>query len=312
MSNYPVTKNIIQAIGNTPIVKLQKLVPQNSADVYVKLEYFNPTGSYKDRMALAIIENAEKRGDLKPGMTVVECTGGSTGISLALVCTIKGYPFKVISSDAFSKEKLATMRLFGADLEIILSEGGKITPELIPKMIARTEEIAKQPDTFLTQQFKNTDAIEGYKVLGKEIIEQLNKPFSAFCGAIGTSGMLMGVSKAFKEAQLDTNVIALEPASAPLVSKGIKGTHKVEGIGIGFVPPMLDPKMYDEIRVVEEQVARKMVKLLAKEEGIFAGTSTGINVFAAIELAKELGPGQTVVTVACDSGMKYLSSGLFD
>jgi cysteine synthase len=312
MINNKLNNGIITSIGNTPFVKLQRIVPENCASVYVKLEYFNPTGSYKDRMALAIIENAEKRGDIRPGTTVVECTGGSTGTSLAFVCAVKGHRFHVVSSDAFAKEKLLTMRLFGAELELILSEGGKITPVLIPKMIARTQELGEQQNTYLTKQFENADAIEGYLALGKEIMEQIDSPVTAFCGAIGTAGMLMGVSKALKQLNPATKIIALEPASAPLVSKGIKGTHKVEGIGIGFVPPLLNASMYDEVWAIEENEARAMVKLLAKEEGIFAGTSSGLNVVAAIQIARELGPGHNVVTVACDSGMKYLSSGLFD
>jgi len=187
--------SILQAIGHTPLVKLQQLVPAGSSDVYVKLEYYNPTGSYKDRMALAIIEEAEKRGDLQPGMTVVECTGGSTGTSLAFICAVKGYPFRVISSDAFAREKLQAMRLFGADLEIIPSEGGKITPDLIPRMMERAKQVGAEKGFYYTRQFLNTDAIAGYQQMGKEIIAQLDKPVAAFCGAAGTAGMITGVSK---------------------------------------------------------------------------------------------------------------------
>jgi cysteine synthase A len=305
--------SITSAIGNTPLVKLQKITPPNCADIYVKLEYFNPTGSYKDRMALAIIEGAEKRGTLKPGMTVVECTGGSTGTSLAFVCAVKGYKFRVVSSDAFAKEKLRTMRLFGADLELLPSEGGKITPDLIPRMIARAQQISEQPNTYLTKQFENKDAIEGYKVLGNEILTQMaGKKIDAFCGAVGTAGMMAGVSQTLKAADISTRVVILEPASAPLITQGTKGTHKVEGIGVGLVPPLLTEVTYDEARTVEETEARKMAKRLAAEEGIFGGTSTGLNITAAIKLGMELGPGHTVVTVACDSGMKYLSGDLFD
>ncbi len=311
-NNSPHNPSIIAAIGNTPLVKLQKIVPENCADIYVKLEYFNPTGSYKDRMALSIIENAEKRGTLKAGMTVVECTGGSTGTSLAFVCSVKGYRFYVVSSDAFAKEKLQSMRLFGAELEITLSDGGKITPDLIPRMIKRTQEIGLQPGTYLTRQFENPDVIDGYQAMGREILQQLNAPISAFCGAVGSGGMVAGVSKILKAKRDDTRIIILEPASAPLISKGIKGTHKIDGIGVGFVPPFLNSGSYDEVRTIEEPEARNMVKLLAAEEGIFAGTSTGMNIAAVIEIGRELGPGHTVVTVACDSGMKYLSSGLFD
>jgi cysteine synthase A len=305
--------SITSAIGNTPLVKLQKITPPNCANIYVKLEYFNPTGSYKDRMALAIIEGAEKRGTLKPGMTVIECTGGSTGTSLAFVCAVKGYPFKVVSSDAFAKEKLKTMRLFGADLELLPSEGGKITPDLIPRMIARAQQISEQPNTYLTKQFENKDAIEGYRVLGGEILTQMaGKKIDAFCGAVGTAGMMAGVSQTLKKADANTRVVILEPASAPLLTQGTTGTHKVEGIGVGLVPPLLAEAVYDEARAVAETEARQIAKRLAAEEGIFGGTSTGMNVVAALKLAMELGPGHTVVTVACDSGMKYLSGDLFD
>ena len=186
--------NILSTIGQTPLVQLTHLVPKNCADIFVKLEYFNPTGSYKDRMALAIIENAERRGDLKAGMQVVECTGGSTGTSLALVCAAKGYKFKAISSDAFAKEKLKAIQTFGGDLEIVASEGGKITPDLIPRMIARAETLSSQPGTYWTNQFKNKDAFEGYKPIGTEIVNQLTRPVNVFCAAVGTAGMAIGVA----------------------------------------------------------------------------------------------------------------------
>ncbi|MEO7988376.1 MAG: cysteine synthase family protein [Chryseolinea sp.] len=306
------SNNILDAIGNTPLVKLKKIVPENSASVYVKLEYFNPTGSYKDRMALAIIEGAEKRGALKHGMTVVECTGGSTGTSMAFVCAIKNYAFRVVSSDAFAKEKLMSMRLFGANLELVQSEGGMITPNLIPKMIERAKEITTETNGYWTMQFENKDAFEGYKKLGYEITEQLNSPVDLFCAGVGTAGMFMGVAQALRSKNKQTKLVALEPASAPLLSKGIKGSHKVEGIATGIVPPLLDKAYYDSVEAIEESDARIMAKRLAAEEGILAGTSSGLNVAAAIKLAKELGPGHNIVTVACDSGMKYFASGLFN
>ena len=302
---------ILSAIGNTPLVKLQKLVPSGCADVYVKLEYFNPTASYKDRMALAIIEAAENRGDLKPGAQVVECTGGSTGTSLAFICAVKGYKFKAISSDAFAKEKLKSIQMFGGELELVSSDGGKITPDLIPKMMARAEELSKG-GAFWTDQFKNTDALDGYKILGREILAQSNKPIDEFCAAVGTAGLGAGVSIALKEASPSTRVIFLEPATAPLLSKGEKGSHRVEGIGVGLVPALLKQARYDGVRTVDEKEARKMAKLLVENEGILAGTSTGLNVVAAIQAAEKLGPGKTVVTVACDSGLKYMAGGLFD
>ncbi len=313
MNSFSTTHHhIATAIGNTPLVKLKKIVPPDCADIYIKLEYLNPTGCYKDRMALAIIEEAEKRGTLKHGMTVVECTAGSTGTSLAFVCTVKGYHFKVISSDVFAKEKLQAMRLFGAELELVPAKEGKITPDLIPRMIDMARQMGAHDNVYWTNQFENRDAIEGYLAMGNEILQQLNVQVDAFCGAVGTAGMVTGVSKALKSANRNTQVIVLEPASAPLITQGVKGSHKVDGIGVGFLPPMLDQANYDEAMAIEETEARQMAKLLATEEGIFAGTSSGLNVTAAIAIGKKFGPGHTVVTVACDSGMKYMSSGLFD
>jgi cysteine synthase A len=303
--------SVLEAIGNTPLVKLSKVVAPNSADIYVKLEYYNPTGSYKDRMALAMIEEAEKRGDLRPGMTVVEYTGGSTGSSLAFVCAVKGYPIQIVSSDAFAQEKLRTMRAFGADLTIVPSEGGKITPDLIPRMIEVARQIAAQGNTYWTNQFQNADSKIGYAGIGREIIEQLNGKINCFCGGVGTAGMLMGVSSELRKAVPSARIIALEPATSPILSEGRAGTHRVEGMGTGFVPPLLTHDGYDEARGIDEGEARRMAVRLAREEGIFAGISSGLNVTAAVQLARELGPGHTVVTVAVDSGLKYLAGDLY-
>ena len=309
----PSNSSILQKIGNTPLVKLSKIVPEHCADIYVKLEYFTPTGSYKDRMALAMIEEAEKRGDIKPGATIVEYTGGSTGTSLAFVCAVKGYHFKVVSSDAFAKEKLKTMRSFGADLEIIPAEEGRITPSLFIKMEERVKQIVADNGAYWTRQFHNEDAVEGYKMLGQEIIDEVPTSIDVFCGGVGTAGMLTGVSRVLKAKNKETIIVALEPASSAFLSTGIKGSHRVEGMGIGTMPPLFEKeKSYDDVRAIDESSARKMAKLLATEEGIFAGTSSGLNIFAAIEIGKELGPGKTVLTVACDSGMKYLTGDLFD
>ena len=217
-----------------------------------------------------------------------------------------------MSSDAFAKEKLQTMRLFGADLLLEPSEGGQITPDLVPRMLDRVERLGQSEHTCHTEQFKNTDALVGYAKIGEEILQQLDGRVGAFCGGVGTAGMLMGVSRAFRQASCTARIVALEPASAPLLSEGTAGTHHVEGIGVGFVPPLLSEGSYDEARSVEEPEARQMARQLARQEGIFAGTSSGLNVVAALALAHELGPGQTVVTVACDSGMKYLAGDLFE
>ena len=304
--------NALEAIGNTPIVKLNKVVPDYAADVWVKLEGGNPTSSYKDRMALAIIEGAEIRGDLKPGMTVVEYTGGSTGSGLAFVCAVKGYKFHVVSSDAFAKEKLDTMRAFGAKLEVIHSPSGKINSNLINQMIDRAKELATKDDYFFSDQLNNADIIIGFEKMGREILEQIDGSIDAFTCSVGTAGAFMGVSNILLDSDKDTKIVALEPASAPYYSKNQSdGDHHVEGIGLGFELPLLDKNNYHEARGIDESEAREMAKLLASEEGIFGGTSSGLNVVGAIQLAEELGKGKTVVTIAVDTGLKYLTGNLF-
>ena len=304
--------NALEAIGNTPIVKLNKVVPDHAADVWVKLEGGNPTGSYKDRMALAIIESAEIRGDLKPGMTVVEYTGGSTGSGLAFVCAVKGYEFHVVSSDAFAKEKLDTMRAFGAKLEVIHSPSGKINSNLINQMIDRAKELATKDDYFFSDQLNNADIIIGFEKMGREILEQIDGSIDAFTCSVGTAGAFMGVSNILLDSDKDTKIVALEPASAPYYSKNQSdGDHHVEGIGLGFELPLLNKNNYHEARGIDESEAREMAKLLASEEGIFGGTSSGLNVVGAIQLAEELGKGKTVVTIAVDTGLKYLTGNLF-
>ena len=304
--------NALEAIGNTPIVKLNKVVPDHAADVWVKLEGGNPTGSYKDRMALAIIEGAETRGDLKPGMTVVEYTGGSTGSGLAFVCAVKGYKFHVVSSDAFAKEKLDTMRAFGAKLEVIHSPSGKINSNLINQMVDRAKELAMKDDYFFSDQLNNADIIKGFEIMGQEILQQIDGSIDAFTCSVGTAGAFMGVSNILLDSDKDTKIVALEPASAPYYSKNqFDGDHHVEGIGLGFELPLLDKNNYHEARGIEESEAREMAKLLASEEGIFGGTSSGLNVVGAIQIAKELGKGKTVVTIAVDTGLKYLTGNLF-
>jgi cysteine synthase A len=303
--------SVLEAIGKTPLVQLHKVVPEGAARVLVKLEYFNPTGSYKDRMALSTIEGAEHRGVLKPGMRVVEYTGGSTGSSLAMVCAVKGYRFTPISSDAFSREKLDTMRAFGGDLIMVPSEGGKITAELFARFREAVAREAAQPGVFWADQFNNPDVVEGYAPMGRELIAQVDTPMTAFCAAVGSGGMLAGVSRAFKEGGCQAWVVALEPAESPILSEGRAGAHRVEGVGVGFWPPHLQTGDYDEIRSVPEAEARAMARRLAHEEGVFAGTSTGLNVCAAVQLAKELGPKASVVTVAVDTGLKYLAGDLY-
>lgn len=306
-----VGESMIDVVGGTPIVQLRKVVPPDAASVFVKLEWFNPTGSYKDRMALAMVEEAETRGDLRPGMTVVEYTGGSTGSSLAYVCAAKGYDFKVVSSDAFAVEKLRTMQAFGADLTIVPSDGGKVTPALTPKMIAKAAEYASEPGTYWTDQLNNADSLVGYRGIGDELLEQMDQPIDVFCAMVGTAGLSMGVSSALADGGSKAKIVIFEPASTPFITEGRAGAHGVEGTGIGFMPPLLDHNRYDEARAINEDEGRAMARRLAAEEGLLAGTSTGLNVVGAIQIAQELGSGHTVVTVAVDTGLKYLAGDLY-
>lgn len=303
--------SVLEAIGHTPLIRLRRVVPSGAADVVVKLESINPTGSYKDRMALAMIEGAERRGALKPGMRVVEFTGGSTGSSLGMVCAAKGYPFVVLSSDAFSQEKLLTMKAFGADLRIVQSDGGRVTPALFDRFREEIAKLAAEPNTFWTDQFHNHDALTGYMGIGRELLEQTGGRVDAFCGAVGSGGMLLGVAMALREVGNRARIVALEPASSPAMTAGHGGAHRVEGTATGSVPPHMQDRPYDEARAIDEQEARAMVRRLAREEGVFVGTSSGLNIVAAAQLARELGPGKVVATVAVDSGLKYLSGDLF-
>jgi len=311
MSIATTVDSVLQSIGRTPVVRLRRVVPKGAADILVKLEFFNPTGSYKDRMALAMIEGAEARGALAPGMRVVEFTGGSTGSSLAMVCAAKGYRFVVLSSDAFAREKLLTMRAFGAELRMVPSDGGKVTPALFERFKTEIASLASEPGTFWTDQFRNEDAIAGYMGIGRELLEQTGGRIDAFCGAVGTGGMLRGVSRALRERAGGVRLVALEPSSSPALSQGRSGAHGVEGIGTGSVPPHMADRPYDEVRAVDESEARGMAKRLAREEGLLVGTSSGLNIAAAVQLARESGPGRVVATVAVDTGLKYLAGDLF-
>ena len=312
MVTATVASSVLQAIGNTPLVRLARLVPPDAADVLVKLESSNPTGSYKDRMALAMIEGAERRGALRPGMRVVEFTGGSTGSSLGMVCAAKGYRFVVLSSDAFAKEKLLTMTAFGADLRLVASDGGKVTPALFERFRAAIATLAAEPETFWTDQFHNTDALDGYADIGREILSQTAGRLDVFCGAVGTGGMLAGVARALREGGSAARIVALEPAESPAMTEGRGGAHRVEGIATGSIPPHMAAHPYDEARAVAEADGREMARRLAREEGLLVGTSSGLNIAAAMRIASELGAGRVVVTVAVDSGLKYLAGDLFE
>jgi cysteine synthase len=302
----------IAAIGNTPVVRLAELPDAGSAEVWVKMEAANPTGSYKDRMALSMIEAAEADGRLRPGQLVVEYTGGSTGSSLAFVCAVKGYPLRIVSSDAFSAEKIRTMRAFGADVELIPSPAG-ITPDLIPSMMRRAAEITAETGGFATDQFSNTDMVEGYRRLGEELLEQLPGPpqLSALCSYVGTAGCFLGTSRALHAALPGLHRAVVEPAESAVLSGGQPGTHHIEGGGIGRRPPQLSPGDYDEVIAIPEAEAFDMARRAARAEGIFSGPSTGANIAAALSVAARLGPGHRVVTIQVDSGLKYLAGQLY-
>lgn len=294
-------------MGNTPLWHLDRLAGKDCADIFVKWEGANPTGSMKDRMAWSMIEGAEAKGTLKPGGCVVEYTGGSTGSSLAMVCAAKGYRAHFVSSDAFAEEKLQTMRAFGAQVEVIPSVDRRVTPELIQTMMKRAAELAEKPDHFSTDQFNNTDNRAGYAPMAHEVLEALEGRFDEFVMGVGTGGCFSGNAEVFKEEVKGVRCIAVEPAtSRSLSGQGPYGGHRLEGMGAGFVPSICRIDLADEIIAVSDEDAIATARRLAHEEGIFGGISSGSNVWAALQRAKALGPGHRVVTVICDSGLKYL------
>jgi cysteine synthase A len=302
----------MKAIGNTPLIKLERLSGPNMADIYVKYEGGNPTGSMKDRMALSMIEGAEKRGILKPGGKVVEYTGGSTGGSLAMVCATKGYKAHFVSSDAFSEEKLQTMKAFGADLDIISSEDGKITAKLIGSLIERARELSKELNTFWTDQFNNVDNRNAYHQMAGEIIDDLGTDINEFIMGVGTGGCFSGNAEILKQEIPNIRCIAIEPLHVRALSGGdTTGKHKLEGIGSGFVPSICRLDLADEIIAVSDEDAYETARNLAKQEGIFGGTTSGANVWAALQRAKVIGPGKKIVTIIVDSGLKYLRGDLY-
>jgi len=302
----------MEGIGNTPLIKLKHLTDSQSADVYVKYEGANPTGSMKDRMALSMIEGAEKRGDLIAGGTVVDYTGGSTGSSLAMICSAKGYKAHFVSSDAFAKEKLQTMRAFGAKLDLVPSENGKITAKVIDNALQKVREIAQQPNTFYTDQFKNIDNRNAYHKMAKEIMALLGTNIDEFIAGVGTGGCFSGNAEVFKKEIPNIKCIPIEPYNVRTLSGGdTSGTHRLEGMGAGFIPEIFRMDLVDQIISVKDQDAYETARKLARIEGVFGGVTSGSNVWAALQRAKIIGKGKTIVTVVCDSGLKYLNGDLY-
>ena len=303
--------NILDAIGNTSMVQLRKVVPTGCADIFVKLEWENPTGSLKDRMARTVIERAEADGRLKPGGTVVEYTGGSTGASLALVCAAKGYRIRIVTSDAFSPEKRDQMAAYGAELTLVPSEGGKTTKKLILDMIETARKIAEAPNTYWVDQLNNPDTISGYFGLGEEIWTQTEGRVDAFVHCAGTAASSRGVATILKKHNPGVRIVVVEPGESQVLRGGAPGPHGIEGVGVGFRPPLFDPALVDELIPVVSDEAKEMARRIAREEALFSGTSSGANVVAAIQIGKKLGPGKTVVTLMSDSGLKYLDTDVY-
>ncbi len=300
------------AIGKTPLIKLERLSEPGCAEIYVKYEGANPTGSMKDRMALSMVEGAERRGELKPGGTVMDYTGGSTGSSLSMVCAMKGYRAHFVTSDAFAEEKLRTMKAFGATLELFPSDNRKITAALIDSMVARARELSKDPNYFWTDQFNNVDNRSAYHAMAREIMDVLGKNIDEFIMGVGTGGCFSGNSEILKKEIPHIRCIPVEPFHVRSLSGGdTSGTHRLEGIGAGFVPKICRLDLADEIIAVSDEDAYETARKLARMEGIFGGITSGANVWAALQRARIIGAGKKIVTVIVDSGLKYLDGDLY-
>lgn len=306
-----ISPDVLGAIGNTPLIQLRNVVHPGGARIVAKLEGANPTGSMKDRMARAMIEAAEHDGTLRPGGTVIEFTGGSTGTSLAMVCAAKGYRLLIVTSNATSLEKRTHMKALGAELTVLHSEGARVTNELFKALVSTTEKLVSETGGFWTNQFRNQNQASGYYALGEEIWDQTGGRVDGFATAVGTCGSLKGVATILRRRNPRIHVVAVEPAESPVLSGGQSGAHRIEGVGVGQIPFLWDPSLVSSIEKVSTADAEVMARRLAREEGIFAGTSSGANVVAAVRLAEKLGPDATVATLLVDHGLKYLSVDVF-
>jgi cysteine synthase A len=313
MSKQPrIDASVLLRVGGTPLLELKRVVPDGCARILIKIESANPTGSMKDRMALAMIEAGERAGRLKPGNRVVEYTGGSTGVSLALVCAARGYTLSIVTSDAFSVEKRNHMAALGAELTIVPSSGGGMDAALTRNMIEAARNITERTGAFWTDQLNNTDQLTAYHAMANEIWEQTNGRIDAFVQSTGTAASVRGVAEVLRRDKPDIHIVAVEPKESAVLSGGKTGVHKIEGVGAGFVVPLWDSSIANEIATVSTEDAMAMARQLARADALFAGTSTGANLVAAIDLGKRLGKDATVVTVMCDTGIKYVSTRLYD
>lgn len=306
-----IVNNITELIGDTPLVRLNRIVPEDSAEIYVKLEYQNPGASVKDRIAISMVETAEKQGKLKPGDTIVEPTSGNTGIGLAMVAAAKGYKTLLVMPDTMSMERRNLLRAYGADLELTPGSEG------MNGAVRRAEElVAEHPGYFMPQQFKNEANVEIHRsTTGPEIvaaIDSLDGKLDGFVAGIGTGGTISGAGEVLKQRFPNIRIVAVEPASSPLLSKGTTGPHKIQGIGANFVPDILNREIYDEIIAIENDEAFEMARRVAKEEGILGGISSGAAIAAALKAAKQLGKGKRVVAVLASNGERYLSTPLYN
>jgi cysteine synthase A len=307
-----ISGSVLEQIGRTPMLELRRIVPEGCARILIKIESVNPTGSMKDRMALVMIEVGERTGRLRPGGRVVEYTGGSTGVSLALVCAAKRYPLSIVTSDAFSKEKRNNMAALGADLTIIKSDNGGMDAKLTRDMVEAARQITERTQAFWTDQLKNADQLIAYHAMADEIWEQTSGQIDAFVQSVGTAASVRGVAEELRRKKAGVRIVAVEPLESAVLSSGKSGSHKIEGVGAGFVVPLWHPGIADEIRTVSTEEAMAMARQLARTEALFAGTSTGANLAAAIEVGKRLGPQATVVTLMCDTGLKYVTTALYE